>query len=56
MNVNVIKILGIKENNVMLTNPFVLLAIGVAYYPVRIIKSLYVKYFFYYKHIIFKCH
>ena len=33
---NVIKLFGVKENNVMSTNPFVLLATHFAYYPLRI--------------------
>ena len=43
------KLFGVKENNVISTNPFVLLATRFAYYPVRIIKPLYVKKFFSYK-------
>ena len=34
---------GIKVNNVISTNSFVLLAKSFAYYPVRIIKPLYLK-------------
>ena len=34
-----------EENNVISTNPFVLLATRSAYYPVRIIKPLYVNFF-----------
>ena len=34
---------GIKENNVISTNPFVLLLMHFAYYPVRIFKPLHVK-------------
>ena len=37
---------GVKGNNVIWTNPFVLLATRFAYYPARIIKSLYVIFFF----------
>ena len=51
-----LKVFGVKENNVILTNPFVLLATRFAYYPVRIIKPLYVKKFFSYKHIFFRYH
>ena len=47
---------GVKEKNVILTNPFVLLATRFAYYPARIIKPLYVKNFFSHKHIFFKYH
>ena len=32
---------GIKENNVISTNPFVFLVMHFAYYPVRIIKPFY---------------
>ena len=34
-----------EEDNVMSTNPFVLLAKRSSYYPVRIIKPLYVNFF-----------
>ena len=47
---------GIKENNVISTNPFVLLLMHFAYDPVRIFKPLHVKRFFSYKHIFFKYH
>ena len=36
---------GVKENNVMLTDKFVLLATRLGYYPACIIKPLYVKTF-----------
>ena len=36
---------GIKKNNVILTNAFVLLLTHFAYYPVRIFKPLHVKKF-----------
>ena len=40
-----VRVFGIKENNVISTNPFVLLVTRFAYYPVRIIKPLYLKKF-----------
>ena len=42
---NVIKIIWSYENNAISTNPLVLLVTCSAYYPVRIIKPLYVKKF-----------
>ena len=52
-----LNLIGIKENNVISTNPFVLLATRFAYYPVRIIKPFYyVQNFYFYKHISFTYH
>ena len=51
-----IKIFGVRENNFISTNPFVLSATRISYYPVRIIKPLYAKKTFSYKHIFFKYH
>ena len=41
----IFQVFGIKENNVMSTNPFVLLVTRIAYYHVRILKPLYVFFF-----------
>ena len=41
-------LVGIKENNVILTNPFVLLVLRFTYYPVPIIKPLDVKKIFFF--------
>ena len=38
---NVIKLIGIKENNVISTNPFVLLVTRFAYCSVHIVKPFY---------------
>ena len=42
----IFQVFGIKENNVISTNPFVLLATRFVYYHVRILKPLYVIFFF----------
>ena len=36
-------LIGVKENNVVSTNPFVLLVTLFTYHPARVIKPLYVK-------------
>ena len=55
-HVKIFQVFGIKESNVISTNPFVLLATRFVYYHVRILKPLYVIFFFSYKHIFFKYH